>query len=111
MTGTENAMMLAAGLPGRTIIKIAAAEPHVEDLGNFLIKMGAKIKGLGTHTLEITGTRKLRGAKHDIIPDPVKAAHLSHSGGRNQKPHQSQKHKGGSFGSGLGKTQRIRRRF
>lgn len=74
VTGTENAMMLAAGLPGKTTIKIAAAEPHVEDLGNFLIKMGAKIKGLGTHTLEITGTKKLRGAKHEIIPDPVEAA-------------------------------------
>lgn len=74
VTGTENAMMLAAGLPGKTIIKIAAAEPHVEDLGNFLIKMGAKIKGLGTHTLEITGTKKLKGGRHDIIPDPVEAA-------------------------------------
>jgi len=74
VTGTENAMMLAAGLPGKTIIKIAAAEPHVEDLGNFLMAMGAKIKGLGTHTLEITGAKKLRGAKHIIIPDPVEAA-------------------------------------
>jgi len=74
VTGTENAMMLAAGLPGKTIIKIAAAEPHVEDLGNFLIKMGAKIKGLGTHTLEITGAKKLKGASHVIISDPVEAA-------------------------------------
>ena len=41
VTGTENAMMLAAGLPGKTIIKIAAAEPHVEDLGKFLMAMGA----------------------------------------------------------------------
>lgn len=74
VTGTENAMMLAAGLPGKTIIKIAAAEPHVEDLGNFLVKMGAKIEGLGTHTLEITGTKNLRGAKHVVISDPVEAA-------------------------------------
>jgi UDP-N-acetylglucosamine 1-carboxyvinyltransferase len=74
VTATENAMMLAAGLPGKTIIKIAAAEPHVEDLGNFLISMGAKIKGLGTHTLEITGAKKLRGAKHSIIPDANEAA-------------------------------------
>jgi UDP-N-acetylglucosamine 1-carboxyvinyltransferase len=74
VTATENAMMLAAGLPGKTIIKIAAAEPHVEDLGNFLISMGAKIKGLGTHTLEINGTKKLRGAKHSIIPDANEAA-------------------------------------
>jgi UDP-N-acetylglucosamine 1-carboxyvinyltransferase len=74
VTGTENAMMLAAGLPGKTIIKIAAMEPHVEDLGRFLISLGAKIEGLGTHTLEITGSRKLHGAKHAIIPDANEAA-------------------------------------
>jgi UDP-N-acetylglucosamine 1-carboxyvinyltransferase len=74
VTATENAMMLAASMPGKTIIKIAAAEPHVEDLGKFLISMGAKIKGLGTHTIEITGTRKLYGTKHAIIPDHNEAA-------------------------------------
>jgi len=74
VTGTENAMMLAAGLPGKTIIKIAAAEPHVEDLGKFLIEMGVKIKGLGTHTLEIIGSKKLKGAKHVIVSDAVEAA-------------------------------------
>ncbi|MFZ2187499.1 MAG: UDP-N-acetylglucosamine 1-carboxyvinyltransferase [Candidatus Moraniibacteriota bacterium] len=74
VTATENAMMLAASLPGKTIIKIAAAEPHVEDLGKFLIAMGAKIKGLGTHTLEIQGTKKLRGATHSIVPDANEAA-------------------------------------
>ncbi|MEK7598400.1 MAG: UDP-N-acetylglucosamine 1-carboxyvinyltransferase [Patescibacteria group bacterium] len=74
VTGTENAMMLAAGLPGKTIIKIAAAEPHVEDLGKFLMAMGAKIKGLGTHTLEIIGSKKLKGARHEIVSDAVEAA-------------------------------------
>ena len=74
VTATENAMMLAAALPGKTIIKIGACEPHVENLGKFLSAMGAKIKGLGTHTLEITGTKKLRGAKHEIIPDASEAA-------------------------------------
>ncbi|KKW07484.1 MAG: UDP-N-acetylglucosamine 1-carboxyvinyltransferase, partial [Candidatus Moranbacteria bacterium GW2011_GWE1_49_15] len=49
-------------------------EPHVEDLGKFLIRMGAKIKGLGTHTLEIEGTRRLKGTKHEIIPDANEAA-------------------------------------
>ncbi len=76
VTATENAMMLAAGMPGKTIIKIAAAEPHVEDLGKFLVTLGAKIKGLGTHTLEIIGSKKLHGAKHDIIPDANEAATL-----------------------------------
>ena len=74
VTGTENAMMLATSIPGKTVIKIAAAEPHVEDLGKFLIKMGAKIKGLGTHTLEIQGKNNLKGAKHEIIPDANEAA-------------------------------------
>lgn len=74
VTATENAMMLAAALPEKTVIKIAAAEPHVEDLGKFLIKLGAKIKGLGTHTLEIIGSRKLQGAKHKIIYDANEAA-------------------------------------
>jgi UDP-N-acetylglucosamine 1-carboxyvinyltransferase len=74
VTATENAMMLAASIPGKTIIKIAAAEPHVEDLGKFLIKMGAKIEGLGTHTLEITGTDKLGAVQHEIMPDANEAA-------------------------------------
>jgi UDP-N-acetylglucosamine 1-carboxyvinyltransferase len=74
VTATENAMMLAAGLPGKTIVKAAACEPHVEDLGRFLISMGAKIKGLGTHSLEISGTKKIRGAVHTIIPDANEAA-------------------------------------
>lgn len=74
VTATEIAMMLAAALPGKTTIKIAAAEPHVEDLGNFLIKMGAKIKGLGTHTIEIEGASELVGAQHEVISDANEAA-------------------------------------
>ena len=74
VTATENAMMLAAGMPGQKIIKIAATEPHVEDLGRFLVAMGADIQGLGTHTLVITGTSTLRGTEHTIIPDANEAA-------------------------------------
>lgn len=74
VTATENTMMLAASLPGKTVIKICAAEPHVEDLGRFLVSLGAKIKGLGTHTLEITGSKKLHGCMHSIIPDANEAA-------------------------------------
>ncbi len=73
VTATENAMMAASVLPGRTEIHLAAAEPNVEDLGRFLNKMGAKIKGLGTHTLVIDGVKSLKGAKHTLIPDPVEA--------------------------------------
>lgn len=74
VTATENAMMLAAALPGKTTIKIAAQEPHVEDLGRFIISMGVDIKGLGTHTLEIVGKKELHGAEHEIIPDANEAA-------------------------------------
>ncbi len=74
VTGTENALMLAAGLPGTTTIKIAACEPHVEDLGEFLQKMGAKIHGLGTHTVTVEGSQELHGVEHEIIPDPIEAA-------------------------------------
>lgn len=74
VTATENALMLAASLPGKSVIKIAAAEPHVEDLRVFLRSMGAKISGLGTHTIEVEGMERLSGVKHEIIPDPIEAA-------------------------------------
>lgn len=74
VTATENAMLLAATLPGKTVIKVAACEPHVEDLGKFLQKMGVRISGLGTHTLSIIGQKTLRGATHTIMPDHNEAA-------------------------------------
>lgn len=73
VTATENAMMLAAALPGKTTIKMAAAEPHVQDLGRFLIGMGAKISGLGTHTVIVEGG-ELHGTEHIVIPDANEAA-------------------------------------
>ena len=73
VTATENMMMVGTLAKGKTKIKLAAAEPQVQDLGNFLKKMGAKIKGLGTHEIEIEGTKKLKGAYHKIIPDPLEA--------------------------------------
>lgn len=74
VTATENSLLLAARLPGVTEIRVAACEPHVEDLGRFLQKLGAKIEGLGTHTLKITGQDKLSGVEHTIIPDHNEAA-------------------------------------
>lgn len=74
VTATENAMMLAAALPGETVIKIAACEPHVVDLGRFLEKMGATITGLGTNTITIRGREDLGGAEHAIMPDHNEAA-------------------------------------
>lgn len=68
-TGTENLMMGAALSDGETIIENASVEPEVIDFGNFLIKMGAKIEGLGTHTLFIKGVNKLSAVEYRPIPD------------------------------------------
>lgn len=73
VTATENLMMAAALAEGRTVIKLAAAEPHVQDLGDFLNAMGARVQGHGTHTVVIDGVEKLRGAEHVIIPDQIEA--------------------------------------
>lgn len=71
VTATENAIMAAVLAKGQTTIKIAAAEPHVQDLCNFLNKAGANISGIGSHTLKIEGVEKLKGAEHTIIPDQI----------------------------------------
>ena len=69
VTATENLMMAAAGLEGETIIKGAAAEPHVRALGKMLQKMGAEIEGIGSHSLKIKGTKNLKGVEHSVLPD------------------------------------------
>ncbi len=70
---TGNVMMAAVMAKGETLIENAACEPEVEDLANFLIRMGAKIEGAGTHLLRIQGVKKLRGARHRVIPDRIEA--------------------------------------
>jgi len=77
VTATENVLMAASLAEGRTVIKLAAAEPHVQDLCNFLNKMGAKIAGIGTHTLMIDGVKELHGAEHTIIPDQIEVGTLA----------------------------------
>jgi UDP-N-acetylglucosamine 1-carboxyvinyltransferase len=74
VTATETLMMAAVLAEGKTIIKGAAGEPHVQDLGEMLNKMGAKIMGLGGHTIEIEGVKSLKGVSHSIISDPIEAA-------------------------------------
>ncbi len=71
--GTANVMMAAALAEGDTVIENAACEPEIIDLGNFLIKMGACIEGLGSHTVKIKGRKVLHGAVHDVIPDRIEA--------------------------------------
>ncbi|HEY3899854.1 MAG TPA: UDP-N-acetylglucosamine 1-carboxyvinyltransferase [Chthoniobacter sp.] len=71
--GTDNVMMAAVLAEGVTVIDSAAAEPEVEDLANFLIKMGAKIEGAGTRRIVIEGVKELHGAEHSVIPDRIEA--------------------------------------
>jgi len=73
VTATENAMMAACFASGISVIKIAAAEPHIQDLANFLNSMGAKIKGAGTHTITIEGVEELHGTKYTLAPDQIEA--------------------------------------
>jgi UDP-N-acetylglucosamine 1-carboxyvinyltransferase len=70
---TDNVMMAAVLASGKTIIEAAACEPEVVDLAEFLNKMGAKISGHGTPTIEIEGVKHLHGATHTIIPDRIEA--------------------------------------
>lgn len=76
VTGTENIMMAATLAKGKTVIKNAAREPEVGDLANYLIKMGARIKGVGTDKLIIRGVDQLRGSTHSIIPDRIETGTL-----------------------------------
>lgn len=71
VTGTENLMMAAVLAEGETALENAAREPEVTDLAELLIKMGAKITGVGTDRLVIQGVKKLHGAEHSIIADRI----------------------------------------
>ncbi len=68
---TENLMMAATLANGTTVLSNAAREPEIIDLGECLIKMGAKITGLGTDTIHIEGVKSLNGAHHFIVPDRI----------------------------------------
>ena len=68
---TENIMTAATLANGTTTIENAAREPDVVDLGEFLISMGAKISGLGTHMIKIEGVKKLNPATHATLADRI----------------------------------------
>ncbi|HSR71605.1 MAG TPA: UDP-N-acetylglucosamine 1-carboxyvinyltransferase [Kiloniellales bacterium] len=68
---TENLMMAASLAEGETRLVNAAHEPEVTDLGECLVKMGARIEGLGSDTLVIEGVASLGGAEHAVIPDRI----------------------------------------
>jgi UDP-N-acetylglucosamine 1-carboxyvinyltransferase len=73
VTATENLLMAAAHQPLTTIIEFAACEPHVENLCQMLVKMGAEITGIGSNRLKIKGKSRLRGVKMEVIPDEIEA--------------------------------------
>lgn len=69
VTATENAVMAAVLAKGKTYIRNAASEPHVQELCNFLNTLGARIEGIGSNALHITGVQSLHGAEYTIGPD------------------------------------------
>ncbi|MCA8888659.1 MAG: UDP-N-acetylglucosamine 1-carboxyvinyltransferase [Parvularculaceae bacterium] len=68
---TEHAMLAATLAKGETVLSNAAREPEIADLAECLIAMGAKIEGLGTSTLLITGVDRLHSARHTVLPDRI----------------------------------------
>ena len=71
VTGTENLILAAVKAQGKTVIYNAACEPHTQDLCNFLVSIGADIKGIGTNRLEITGVKNLSGGSWTVISDHI----------------------------------------
>lgn len=70
---TENAILASCLAEGKTIITNAAREPEIIDLQNFLNKMGAKVKGAGTNSIEIEGVKSLKDVSYNIMPDRIEA--------------------------------------
>jgi len=71
VTGTENLMMAATLARGTTTLRNCALEPEIVDLAELLNKMGARVNGAGTDTIQIEGVASLGGAEHTIIPDRI----------------------------------------
>lgn len=71
VTATENALMMAAVAEGETVLKMAAGEPHVMQLVDFLKQMGADIELIESHVFRIRGKRSLGGAQISVIPDRI----------------------------------------
>jgi UDP-N-acetylglucosamine 1-carboxyvinyltransferase len=74
VTGTENALMAAVAAEGRTVLRNAASEPHVQDLARMLVAMGARIEGIGTNTYVVDGEGLLKGGSYTIGPDHIEVA-------------------------------------
>ncbi|MGH7583258.1 MAG: UDP-N-acetylglucosamine 1-carboxyvinyltransferase [Gemmatimonadales bacterium] len=74
VTGTENALMAAVMARGRTVLRNAASEPHVQDTARFLVSLGARIDGIGSNTYTIEGGRPLHGGTFTLGPDHIEVA-------------------------------------
>ena len=70
---TINAILAAVLADGVTVIENAAKEPHIVDVANFLITMGADIHGAGTDIIKITGVKELHGGTYSVVPDQIEA--------------------------------------
>lgn len=71
VTGTANILMAAVFAEGKTTIYNAACEPYVQQLCHMLIRMGAKISGIGSNLLQIEGVKSLSGTTHQLLPDMI----------------------------------------
>lgn len=71
VTGTANILMAAVLTPGITTIFNAACEPYLQQLSKMLVRMGAKISGIGSNLLTIEGVNELGGCEHTILPDMI----------------------------------------
>lgn len=72
--GTTVNMMITASLaPGTTLLENAACEPEIVDLANFINGMGGRVRGAGTNMVRIEGVERMRGTRHEVIPDRIEA--------------------------------------
>jgi UDP-N-acetylglucosamine 1-carboxyvinyltransferase len=71
VTGTANVVMAAVLARGKTTIFNAACEPYLVQLCKMLVRMGAKIEGIGSNLLHIEGVDKLKGTEHTLLPDMI----------------------------------------
>jgi UDP-N-acetylglucosamine 1-carboxyvinyltransferase len=89
--GTENILIAATLAAGTTIIENAAREPEVTDLAHMLVKMGAKIDGIGTDTLTVHGVESLQGCEYAVVADRIETgsylAAAAMTGGRVRATH------------------------
>ncbi|HEV8653941.1 MAG TPA: UDP-N-acetylglucosamine 1-carboxyvinyltransferase [Candidatus Limnocylindria bacterium] len=76
VTATENALLAAVLAKGTTVLHNAASEPHVQQLSRALVRMGARIEGIGTNTVTIEGVERLRGIDHTILSDHMEVGSL-----------------------------------